>query len=922
MPPDPFSVPPFPHQSVNNFDWSTNFFTIYKQVGSTITTQTIQSPFWENTSGLATEPNLDHFRNVFFNNGFYTDPAQAIGSVDIWPEDGWELLYKDFGTATAGYTSNPSFGLYNRYTGILRIFYYVENLGNTASSTARISLEPNFSLNNNALLSFTETEINALDAFERHLTRALNYAQALNSFWIFAEFPIAFDPCLCRYPSSSMIDFTFEIIKQGTIVLEGKATGFSTPMLYNNGVYTPVKSNIISNHGRMKTASDYLAEVNGYYTSLNKFKDNVNTMIGYQNNAGADKAKQQADIDKFGDWVTIAKNTPKIGAVIGIIDFLVTGGKAKNSSTREPTPYSYKTELEIKLTGSITEDINLSALSLRTPGANNISSPNPIYNNPLGIFNLLESPPVEYAVYHNNPASGIVEIKEDPNAGLSYGIVPFSSPTIHYKDPLFDQFKIREYKLQKSSLYSRLVNFIINPISGLSPKKIKAALVFKFTNMPDEIDTGNYYKHIVGPVEFGVTNTEREALGFVHRMRMCGYEIESWPEGSAKLKDITFRTNYADLACLEDEANFFTWDFVGMPYPDEPNVWLKLDIQLERTDDYAVNNPSQTQDVLMVLKYNANVTENNATNLNFTANLFVDSLNNRYGYEILPNGNFQPNSSSWAAYHFDPANMWNGTYWGILKEHIMSPSPWQPDPINKRYGTLIVDNSNAAFFNPPHFPRTINVYNLYINSSTIAAPGFITHHTINVGNNVYAASNWHMVNTNVNWQQNTIFAYIAGGISPIAYFGSEYLPVTYTSIDDLFGIIAVIDPNSEVYLNPFEMIPFIGGFTGTVFNDGTIILLDGGGIGNINIYGYKNCYNPPQDFQATQANVNSFCAGSTYQSLAQAKADFMDTAANSQLELIKENITIFPNPNNGTFAVKFGVSGEKNVTMAIRGYVG
>lgn len=914
-PTNPPTIPVPPYQNINNFDWSANFFTIYEDVGGIVTAKQLQSPFWENTSGLATEPNVDHFRNKFYNNGFYTNPTQAIASVDIWPEDGWELLYKDFGNPTTAYSSNPSFGLYNRFTGVMRIFYYVEQLGNTASSTARVSILRSDGFKNNALLSFSQTELNALDGFEEHLATTLNYAQALDDFWIFVEMPMAFDPCVCRYPTEEQLDIKFQIIENATMVLQGTASGFSNPTVYNNGTFTPYKSNKISNPLKKKGTTDLLKEVNGYYKTLSSFKDNVNTMIGNQDDKKGDKAKATSEISTLFDvWKTSAKQIPKLGAVIGIIDFLVTGGKGLNSETKEPTPIGYETELNIELSGDITEDINLSTLGLRVPGASNTGSPNPIYNNPLGVFNLLETPKIEYAEYSTSNTSGVIERYQDPQGNVFHYVQHFN------RSSAFSDIKLREYQLVPSSTYNRLINYIINPNSQLTAKQIKAAILFKFSNLPDYIDTSNYINYFAGPVEFGITIPERDGLGFVHRMRMLGYEIESWPDGSSLLKDITFRTNYADLACLEEEASFYCWDNTNVSGTYTPETWLKLDIQLQRNDDYAVSHSADVQDVMMILKYVANESVQNTTvsNLQYSANMVIgvgrnpSNMSHRLDYEILPNGDFQPNSLSWSVNASDP---WNGT-WGITKQQNLTPGPWQ-SPINKKYGTLIINNSNKHFFTAPYTPRIINAYNLYIHP-TVA--GFTTHHNINIGNQVYYSLNWNTINNNVNWQQNIFVAYIANPGSVIPYFGSTFEPIASEDPALIADYLSFIDLNyPNLTFSAAEMLPFVTGFVTNISPEGTILLNDNNNTGLIYIHGYKFCNNSVQNFQATQSDVNSFCSSNTYASLSLAKTDkTFDNNNSSFTEVLEEEkLKVYPNPNDGAFTVTYNVNGSKKVSLFI-----
>ena len=57
-----------------------------------------------------------------------TGPAAAelniSGDRDILPSQGWVLVVRDFGSGGAPPTSLPYFILYNKYRGLLRLFYW------------------------------------------------------------------------------------------------------------------------------------------------------------------------------------------------------------------------------------------------------------------------------------------------------------------------------------------------------------------------------------------------------------------------------------------------------------------------------------------------------------------------------------------------------------------------------------------------------------------------------------------------------------------------------------------------------------------------------------------------------------------------------------------------------------------------------
>jgi len=74
---------------------------------------------WQSQEGPASRQNVP--LPYFTNEG----PAGVDLTIngDFRREDGWVLVYKDFGTETRPATL-PMFLLYNRYHGILRLFYF------------------------------------------------------------------------------------------------------------------------------------------------------------------------------------------------------------------------------------------------------------------------------------------------------------------------------------------------------------------------------------------------------------------------------------------------------------------------------------------------------------------------------------------------------------------------------------------------------------------------------------------------------------------------------------------------------------------------------------------------------------------------------------------------------------------------------
>lgn len=105
---------------VNSFDWTTlTYETFINTVGQNNSVPiTIYSPFYNpNAPGPARNKNLLPF--------FIAKSATGSNaSIDYHPEDGWELVIKDFGSAGLSQkgVTNPMMVLYNKYTSKLRVF--------------------------------------------------------------------------------------------------------------------------------------------------------------------------------------------------------------------------------------------------------------------------------------------------------------------------------------------------------------------------------------------------------------------------------------------------------------------------------------------------------------------------------------------------------------------------------------------------------------------------------------------------------------------------------------------------------------------------------------------------------------------------------------------------------------------------------
>ena len=128
----------------------------------------------------------------FFTSGH---PLNTVESKkDMWPEDGWVLVYRDFGTATSA-PPLPFFILYNKYRGILRhMFYNAQNLEYTFYRAELSFSDPEFS---GALMTFSADEKVFLNDYDAENT--LNFMSKVAVFqgWGYADFHLfGYDPTI------------------------------------------------------------------------------------------------------------------------------------------------------------------------------------------------------------------------------------------------------------------------------------------------------------------------------------------------------------------------------------------------------------------------------------------------------------------------------------------------------------------------------------------------------------------------------------------------------------------------------------------------------------------------------------------------------------------------------------------------------
>jgi hypothetical protein len=446
----------------------------------------------------------NYFENAPPNQGSYTqgqllNPYWNVGNSNLYhlahqndesfrdykPEDGWELITFSLGTYFEMNPQNelegkrqtdnhPYFILYNKFTGILRIFVYYNKQFKQGYSTGYIKLYPIDEAGNRAAL-FQHFEVNtrplvAYDAeFENEGTVVNRNLTLGHGQWMYADFAMSYDACVCEFEYSDIL-FDAYVIENAQIDMSGFLKLHTTGNMLLN---IDAKSDIGGGSN------------NPFFQSIGKASKAGQT--GYKTTKAIVTIVAAAAVIASKGTATplvmsklmatkAAKEIPYVGGAIGIIDFLVGGTKKTTTTGKAKGEVVLTTHGDITLTGGIINDEYLIDKGrIHVPGSKLPASPQsynavPKYSEPLGVFRMLEPPLIKYVEYRDNMSS--------------------NAP------------RVRQYKVDELPIFK------LNPSSGLEIEEMKVSLVLdygvQYNNVPGEfnVNTLNFTMDHNHPVIF------------------------------------------------------------------------------------------------------------------------------------------------------------------------------------------------------------------------------------------------------------------------------------------------------------------------------------------------------------------------------------------------------------------------------------
>ncbi|MCX6176197.1 MAG: T9SS type A sorting domain-containing protein [Bacteroidetes bacterium] len=540
--------------SSNTWDWTQkgSVYPVYLSNNSNSPSAYIALPYFHvnSSSGTGTPDGYQNVANYLFRGPDAKDQ-------DINPEDGWELLLKDFGTPNSVPGNNtgvgratPFFILYNRLNGKMKI--YAALFGSRAQQAAFIRIgfsDDKLNANKKGALSEvsralyssaepiqkTVIEFKPLLEFKQ-MNQIIQYPTFSTSDyqWLLAELTTSYDPCTCENPtgfSNGKSIQELQVVATSSADINATIDGAATQQTVasNNSVaqssdgfmsffepaveagqkgydkWSKIKGTAenVLEFGNETLAKElvraWLNKDNLGYNSdnpaLNKMsrqalKTFISSPDSFKNMLGVPKP---GDV-KFGKILNAAKgvasNLPYVGAALGVLDYFVNGGQEVANAQPNVGPVTF--DVQLKLRGTITEANDISTVNFFTPGSpnqlSNSSYLSPIYNNVLGVFNVLDLPDLEYAELTPHIANFTQQQMIDINALSSNSCQrSFDKNEDNYDGA--GEIKLREYRPRSN------VKYVLNPSSNLEVISIDGAIVLEYQNdqkiflkRPDEIN--------------------------------------------------------------------------------------------------------------------------------------------------------------------------------------------------------------------------------------------------------------------------------------------------------------------------------------------------------------------------------------------------------------------------------------------------
>jgi hypothetical protein len=369
-------------------------------------------------------------------------------------QDGWELVYRNMGydnsfprtSLSVRRVSYPHFVMYNKFTSTVRAFvnfpdqigtniaFELSTIGRGADPGRGMSLNYNEQLAPIVASDFTPNVLGSQSLYENN-----------PETWQYADFFVGYDPCVCRYETD--LQLSVKLITSAQVQIDGILNGTINPAplssikQYSTDFYSYFGSD--PNTKGTKSGGQFFKDFKLIKNALSLVS------IPIQLKTGVDLFSTLGTSGKFLKEGLNA--VPLIGEILDYFGAFSGGGAKVGPQLVTVTPMALDARLNLR--GTITTTFPYISPRFSLPGARNVGVEDfyPYYNEPLGVFALLEKPKVAIRVTQEVPTTYL----DDPD-GYSLTYYGYTS----YQIKLIQDIK-----------------YVLNPSSNLTIQEIKVAII-------------------------------------------------------------------------------------------------------------------------------------------------------------------------------------------------------------------------------------------------------------------------------------------------------------------------------------------------------------------------------------------------------------------------------------------------------------
>jgi hypothetical protein len=668
----------YPTTSDNNWNWTLSgaIHPVYLSNNLSNPSLFIELPYF------CTKPPGTGSCDGHHNVESYQYRGNSASDQDINPEDGWELLLKDFGSPNpvgqdngGSGRNNPYFILYNKYTGKMKIYIAMMGIHSRQSTFVRIGFDnpdpgttklASTNEANRALFSNAEPIQKTILEFKpilefKQMNQVMLYQDQLTYQWSVCELTTSYDPCTCINPTDHMNKIStlrMQLVNVGIINIDANIDGKSTPenTANSNNTKSTVDGSLASFFkvatGAGNAAQKGRKDWESTQKTMNQIidfgndvlikhlakewlkKDNPNfddaTINTLNKSALKDLLSAPDSIKKmFGVRQPSNSNLGKVlEASKGIVSNLPYIGMAigivdflldGGEETQNNEQSGPVTyDINLKLTGTLTESQFVADFSCHTPGSP-IPSNNGTHLTPIYNNILGVFNVFELPELEYAELSSNLNREHVVNRLSSVNLCQFNYDNFNNLENAND-IKFRQYRPKSN------VKYVINPASDLEVISIDAAIVFDFKQ------SENLFPKSIKNIQNSIAIPFHSDMAFFNNQIPLLQRVKSI-ENSSNLKlefvsknyptdtqsFVRFRTNYIPITC------FTNHDFTLLGTNNFGGVFIKLYIKLKR------KNSPNSEPITIVQTFDWKEKIKNATKINdlsgsYSAFLFANTI--------------------------------------------------------------------------------------------------------------------------------------------------------------------------------------------------------------------------------------------------------------------------------------------------------